>query len=192
MKKKKPVILLDCDGVLADFTTEALDLIEQETGKRYTPEEIPHWEVFESLGHPELWAKFGEKADQIGYCASMKPYPAALVAVKKFQETYEVLIVTAPVDARPWMYERAHWIGDHFGISRKKVIFAHEKQQVRGDMLVDDKPANVIAWAAANPEGIAVLWSHPYNRVAELPEGIVRTSDWNELATMLREKFDED
>jgi len=72
------------------------------------------------------------------------------------------------------------------------VIFAHEKQQVRGDMLVDDKPANVIAWAAANPEGIAVLWSHPYNRVAELPEGIVRTSDWNELATMLREKFDED
>ncbi len=190
--KKIPVVLLDCDGVLADFTTEALGLIERETGKRYTPEEIPHWEVFESLGHPEMWVKFGELASQVDYCASMKPYPEALVAVKKFRETCEVLIVTAPVDARPWMYERAHWIEDHFGISRKKVIFAHEKQQVQGDMFVDDKPANVLVWAAANPDGIAVLWDHPYNRVAILPKGVVRTSDWNVLHSLLSKRVNED
>ena len=187
--KKKPVILLDCDGVLADFTSLALQLIKDETGKSYSPDDIPHWEVFESLGYPEIWNTFGEKASKPGFCAGMKVYPRAQAAVKKFRETCEVLIVTAPVDARPWMYERAHWLGTHFDISRKKVIFAHEKQQVRGDMLVDDKPDNVIAWAEANPDGIAVLWAHPYNRSAALPEGVIRTSSWKELHAIVKETF---
>ena len=185
--KKKHVILLDCDGVLADFTTIALDLIEQETGRRYTEKEIPRWDIFESMGFPELWTAFGVKAAQPGFCFGMKPYPKAKAAVKKLSEHYDVVIVTAPVDAPPWMYERAHWLGEHFEMSRKKVIFAHEKQLVHGDCFVDDKPANVIAWAEAHPDGVAVLWDHPYNRSVELPEGIIRTSDWRALHSMLKD-----
>lgn len=189
---KKPVILLDCDGVLADFSALALRIIEEETGLKYLPEDIPRWDIFESLGLPQIWEAFGERAQNIGLCASIKPYAEAIKEVQKLTNKYEVLIVTAPVDALPWMYERAHWLEEHFGIPRKKVIFAHAKQYVQGDVLVDDKPDNVIVWSEANPNGIAVLWEHPYNRDVELPKGIIRTSDWNELHSILKEKFDED
>ena len=188
-KLKKPTVLLDCDGVLADFTSLALQFIENETGKLYKQEDIPHWEIFESLGYPELWSKFNLRAGDVGFCSGIKPYRQAMAGVKKLRNDCEILIVTAPVDALPWMYERAHWLEEHFDISRKKVIFAHEKQHVRGDMLVDDKPDNVFAWAKANPDGVAVLWAHPYNRSVTLPEGVIRTSNWKELHTIMKEVF---
>lgn len=189
---KKPIILLDCDGVLADFTDLALQIIEEETGKKFYPIDIPRWDVFESLGFPEIWEAFEKRVSQVGLCKGIKPYPQSLGAVKKLVEKYEVLIVTAPVDALPWMYERAHWIEDHFQISKKKVIFAHAKQFVRGDVLVDDKPDNIIEWATANPNGLAVLWEHSYNRDAVIPGNAIRVSDWTKLLDILKERFDED
>lgn len=187
--KKKPIVLLDCDGVLTDFTEAALELIKQETGRSYTAAEIPRWDIFESLGYPELWTLFTKKASEIGYCRDLKVCDRALDGVQNLREKYDVVVVTAPVDALPWMYERAHWLEDNFDISRKKVIFAHEKQHVCGDVLVDDKPDNVIQWFEAHPQGLAVLWSHPYNQNVSLPSGIVRTSDWNELISLLDKRF---
>lgn len=35
---------------------------------------------------------------------------------------------------------------------------------MRGDIFVDDKPAHVRAWQAANPAGMAYLFDAPYNR----------------------------
>lgn len=177
----KPVILLDCDGVLADFTSLALKYIEEETGKKYQVEDVPRWDVFESLGYPELWEKFGKAANATGVCANIKPYVNAFAGVKNLQKEYNVVIVTAPVDALPWMYERVHWLEENFEIPRKNVIFAHEKHHVKGAVFVDDKPENVFNWHESNPEGLAVLWEHPFNESVELPCDIVRTSDWDDL-----------
>lgn len=187
---KKPTVLLDCDGVLADFTSLALSLIEEETGIVYRPEEIPRWDVFESLGHPELWEEFEKKASVPGLCAGMDLIPGSLSGVNLLKKHCEIYIVTAPVDAMPWMYERAHWIEENFDIPRHNVIFAHAKHCVKGDIFVDDKPDNVTKWAEKNPKGLAVLWEHPYNTHVALPNGIIRTSDWKELDQLAKEVSD--
>jgi 5'(3')-deoxyribonucleotidase len=190
--KKKATVLLDCDGVLADFTEVALSIIAEKTGIVYSAEDIPRWDIFESMGLPELWEELVKRANRKGFCSSIRPYSPAIMGVKKLRKKYDVLCVTAPVDALPWMYERAHWLEEHFDIPRKKVIFAHEKHHVHGDVLVDDKPDNVIAWAEANPDGVAVLWEHPYNEKVSLPEGIVRCSDWNDLLSTLKDLLPDD
>ena len=47
---RKPRVLVDVDGVLADFLTPAFKIIEKLTGRLYRPEEIKQWDIFETIG----------------------------------------------------------------------------------------------------------------------------------------------
>lgn len=190
---KKPVLLFDCDGVLANFSSFALSFIESETGIVYQEKDIPSWDIFESLGHGDLWEKFKEICSTKGFCTKISPYSEAISPMRELSKKYEIVIVTAPVESSPtWCYERTNWLKEHFEIHPKKVIFAHEKSLIQGDVFVDDKVANVVAWNELNPKGLAVLWEHPYNRDFQISDSIIRTSDWNFLFNLIEQTFKEE
>jgi 5'(3')-deoxyribonucleotidase len=189
-KMKQPVILLDCDGVIADFVHTALKFTESRTGKKYTPSDVSKWDIFESLGHPELWNQFNLFCEVEGTCLDILPYPESLDPVAALKSKYDVVIVTSPVDAKPWMHERAVWLKQHFNIERKKVIFANEKHHVMGDVLIDDKPSNIIGWCEANPHGLGILWDQPYNRAElSLPSNSTRLSTWESVVSHITSRF---
>ena len=49
---KKPRVLLDVDGVLADFLTPTLEILHRLTDRRWLAEEMTSWDLFElSLIH---------------------------------------------------------------------------------------------------------------------------------------------
>lgn len=161
-------ILLDCDGVIADFTTEALKVINRKLGlkgkQRFNISHITQWDICDSVGHPELWPDVMKASSKKGFCLKIKAYPGSEAGVKLLQQHGTVFIVTSPLSAPLWMSERTEWVKKNFGIEKSHVIHTEAKFLVQGTALIDDKFENIQSWVIANPKGLGLLWDMPYNR----------------------------
>lgn len=122
MKKIKPILYFDMDGVLADF-------------HRALKEKVT----------PELAAKYGEDLDQIpGIFNDLQPVHGALYAFNELSTKFDVYILSTAPWGNPeaWMEKRL-WVEKHLGdIAKKKLILSHNKHLNRGDYLIDDRTAN--------------------------------------------------
>lgn len=80
----------------------------------------------------------------------------------------EVFFVTSPIlTMRSWVYTRTQWLKKHFDATERDMVFTKSKHVVRGDVLVDDKPENVLEWAKTD-QGVAYLLLKSYNSPEEL------------------------
>ncbi|WP_431158814.1 5' nucleotidase, NT5C type [Winogradskyella poriferorum] len=119
----KPIIYIDMDGVIADFS-KAIKTHPKSNLKPYQedPDNIPG--IFE---HLELITGAKGAIHQL-----------------HLSNKYDLFILTtAPWDnPSAWMHKRL-WIEKHFGdIFYKKVIITHRKDLLIGDYLIDDRTAN--------------------------------------------------
>ena len=177
----QPVVLVDCDGPLADFTTYALELVFQETGKQWQPEDIKTWEIFETINDKSLEDRVYAKLKGRGGCSSLAVVEGALEGIKRLQGISEVVIVTAPFSgSETWVHERENWLYKHFGIPAVDIIHAKKKYHVAGDFLVDDRPKHIRSWAARWKSGHALLWDTPGNRTAA-DQSLERVHSWAEV-----------
>ena len=144
----KPIIYIDMDGVIADFS-EAIKTHPEATSETYidNPDNIPG--IFE---HLEL-------------------LPGAKEAIHHLHlsEQYDLFILTtAPWDnPSAWMHKRL-WIETHFGkIFYKKMIITHRKDLLVGDYLIDDRIAN----GAGNFKGTHLHfgWDYINNKFNKYP-----------------------
>ena len=190
----RPTVLLDCDGVIADFTGAALALIRQLTGHVYAPEQITTWDIFDSLPKEprSVRDEVYRRLKAIGGCASIPVYPGAVGGVRRLRKIADVIVVTSPFHGSPtWMHERESWLKWHFDIT--DVHHAKSKARVHGDVFVDDKPAHIEDWArfwvgeGRNPRAVPVLWKTP-RMTDPLPTGsALVTSNWAEVIALVRE-----
>lgn len=186
MKRRR--ILLDCDGVLADFCTACFDLIEAHTGDRHTHEEVTHWDLFTVVGKAHLKPLMKETAAKSGWCLGFPMYAGAQGFVQRLQELGEVVIVTSPMTTPYWAYERTVWLEQHFGIPKGRIVHTEGKHYVRGDVLIDDADENCFKWHAEYPDALTLLWDAPYNREVDLHgTGIVRVKSWDEALAAIEE-----
>lgn len=159
----KPVILVDCDGVLADFTAAFLQIVHDIIGRKHTVYQVTEWEFRDCITSKEedklLWDHI---AVTPGIVANLQPLPfmQGLDVLRKYAT---VKCVTSPSLGPHWMYERHKWLMKVAGFSKRDIIFASDKGPVRGDFLVDDAVHNVEEWKAANPHGTAILLEQPWN-----------------------------
>src|SRR5574338_196722 len=180
-------ILLDCDGILADFATPYLELIEQLTGFQYNTENLTNVEFLKGLDLECIDKDIRKLVYKKGYCRNIPVYEGAKKGVKMLQEIGEVVIVTSPMVGGPyWMFERAEWLNTHFGIKKENLIFATKKECVRGDIFVDDHPNMYEKWnkengpksmickyygsyetIPSNENGKAFMWERPWNKNAK-------------------------
>lgn len=177
---RRPVILLDCDGILADFIGGVLPLIHRVTGRQAAREQITAFDFAASLGLNPDEAAAVKRA--IGcsdrFASTLEAYPGAIEGVGTLREVADVYIVTSPWNSNPtWTHDRETWLRRHFGIPHSHVIHGSAKHLVRGDVFVDDKTETVVAWQAAHPSGRALRWSTPHN--ARDAYGGSSTNDWN-------------
>jgi len=187
MKRKR--VLLDCDGVLADFCAASFALIEQHTGDRHLPEEVTQWDLFVAVGKPHLKPLMKETAAKSGWCLGFPIYPGAQDFVAKLQETCDVVIVTSPMTTPYWAYERTIWLEQHFSIPKGRIVHTEGKQYVKGDVLIDDADENCFKWHKEFPEALTLLWDAPYNRQVDLAgTGIVRVKSWSDAMANIEER----
>lgn len=167
-QSRKPVVLLDCDGILADFVTPVLDEVHRLTGSRYSLDDLKTWEIFDTLPYgPEIKSACYARMKEPGACAALTLYPGAKEAVAKIKELADLYILTSPMRSKTWAHERTDRLEKHFKISHDRVIHAHAKHLVVGDVFIDDKPSNVASWRAHHPNGWALLRLHSYSSVGD-------------------------
>jgi hypothetical protein len=173
---------LDCDGLLADFISAALVIVEEVTGRRHLPAEVKVFDFTVALGLSPQEASAVKRAigSRRGFAAGLEPYPEAIQGVQRIRELGEVFCVTSPWDSNPWWREeREAWLVDHFGIDT--VHHAEDKRGYPADVFVDDRSKHVEAWGKTWPNGHAVLWRTLHNGTEPVPTGAHSAGSWDEL-----------
>lgn len=156
----KRTIAVDCDGVLANFTghlmmTAALSWGTDPKGPGPLPREALHgkgWECLQVIHeyYGKTMAELSNLVKTPGFCANIDVLDGAREFVDELRalEGAEVLIVTSAWSGPYWHHERLEWLWQNFKVAAKDVIFASRKEYVDADILIDDKPDNIIDWWA--------------------------------------------
>lgn len=175
---KRPRVLLDVDGVLADFLEASLTVIKNLSGKTYTIDDFKTWDLFETV--PRAFEQpFYDAVNRPGWCRALQVYPGAIEGVRALRQVSDLYVVTSPLNHVPtWTHEREAWLHEHFGIPHKQVVHTSAKYLCLGDLLIDDRPANIEKWEAEHPNGRGLLWDQPYNHGSNAG---IRVKDWNDV-----------
>lgn len=181
----RPRVLLDVDGVLAQFTRAFLGAVRAELGHDYDVDAVTTYSLIDCLGLSK--AEFDRCAAHVnepGFARTLDVYPGAVEGVAALHRVADVYIVTSPWNSNPtWTYDREAWLAEHFGIPHSRVVHTSAKHLVRGDVLVDDKTSTLVEWQAEHPTGIAVQWVTPHNARDQWDGAATR--DWPTLCQMI-------
>ena len=170
-------VLLDVDGVLADFLTPAIKVVQDITGAPPSADAMKDWNIFRGYDK-KTENKFYDVFKSEGWCMSLELYPGARAGVQLLRDNdLDVYFVTSPMHGRNWYYERAAWLMKHFDAKHDHVIHTNAKHVCVGRVLVDDKPAHVENWQASHPLSTGILWDRPYNQ--EVTRWITRANSWD-------------
>lgn len=161
-KARGTPVLIDVDGVIANFCDGVTSYIERRFGIKVDQSKIFGDVRDEANG---LWDdECEEHIKAPGFARRLKEYPGAVDAVKQIMETYDVVFVTSPYPySDTWCQDRFMWLRDRFQIGRDDVIFARDKRFVHGLTLIDDRPENVADWSAYWQK-YSILMSRPWNK----------------------------
>ena len=181
----RPVILLDVDGVLADFVGFYIEALEwckvQARRETIVNEDIP--------GCLQLTAHQRRTAEKViespGAAGRIKALDGAATAVSTLRNMGRVVFVTTPwPGADTWVHDRYQWLGVLFGCRSEDYFPVADKSLIAGDVMIDDNMRNVVMWH--RPERLTLLWDTPHNRSSEPPAGIDRVSDWDAVFVAVR------
>ncbi len=159
-------ILIDMDGVIADFDQEFLrKWRERHPEKPYIPlEERTTFYVKDS--YPEALRSFiAEILLEESFFRGMIPVPGAKEALEEMvRKGFEVFICTSPLSTYGnCVLAKYEWVEEYLGTSWvNKIILTKDKTIVKADFLIDDKPE--ITGAEKIPSWEHILYDRPYNR----------------------------
>lgn len=164
-------ILLDVDGVLADFPSAALRWLNTGRGpSAFTLDQIDQHDILKAFKLEDLQERFDQWCIDTDVCRHLPVYEGAQAFVKELRKLGELVIVTSPYGAVPaWMHQRLGWLREHFGIDKRDVVFCKRKELVRGHVLIDDKLENCEAFAGSAQHRSALVFDRPWNRSGKLP-----------------------
>lgn len=155
------VVLLDMDNVVADLMSKWLEIYNNEYNDNLKAEEINTWKI-ETLARKCSPEQFHEIVTRSGFFADLTVLPNAIEVTRRLQQAgHDLYFVTAtPYDNPTGGFDKQNWVEKHFPhIGKSRVIQTHNKQMIKGDILFDDGPTNLI-----NFPNIKIAMDFPYNR----------------------------
>jgi len=178
------VLLLDVDGPLGDFHSEARNVANKLFGLNLTIDDFVTWDVTDILPTQEMKDKLNAAIAEPGFASRILPTAGSVEAVKELKQLCEVVFVTTPhAHSRTWMRERQDWLHGHYGVNPDEIVHAFKKHHVVGDILVDDRPKTIARWEARHPQAHALLWTMPYNGT---DRGFRRASSWEKVILLVQ------
>ncbi len=161
MDKKQ--ILLDVDGVLANFVQGSIDFHGMNSEFKW--EDATDWTYYKKSPWSLTSREFFLPLDTVEFWENLKPYEYA-VPFYRFLKTLgaELTICTAvpdgSVNAASGKYR---WLKKHLGIDSSDVVITRKKHLLANDhtLLIDDAMHNAIGFR--NNGGNVILFPRPWN-----------------------------
>lgn len=149
-------ILFDVDGVLANLHVAWLKRYNLEYHDRLAVKDIIKWDIHE-LVKPECGTKVYDYLDYTIY-DEVSPIRGAREAVQYARQWSRVIFVTTPCNNHGGA--KLVWLNKHgFEVDKKDYIECHDKSLIRGDVLIDDYPNNLLGFV-----GLPILFDRPWNQ----------------------------
>ena len=170
-------ILLDMDGVLAQFIPALIEEYNFLTNEHISEDEIKSFNVKDYVNDPFL---VGRIKNATGFARNLKPYDGALDAVNFLVGAgHEILFVSCPTNCPTSAHEKREWLNYYFSKLWQKAPLITTppgmKKHVRGDVLVDDDPKNL---DDLHPATKGLLWHTRQNAAVT---GYERVYSWDHL-----------
>ena len=182
---KRPIVFVDCDGVLADFTQVYLDWVRESKYARipaFTKEEITQFDIGKAFGFPDnVWKEFSDWLNKNPHKLDFEVLGDARYALGVLRSFCDVVCVTSPLTGCDlWVPRRNVWLEKKLGFSKDDIFHGSRKELLCGHVLVDDKVENVLRWADENKGGMGLLFDQPWNRMrVEFPLNAMKVFDWS-------------
>ncbi|ETI07327.1 5' nucleotidase, deoxy (Pyrimidine), cytosolic type C protein (NT5C), partial [Bordetella pertussis STO1-CNMC-0004] len=165
LRRDSMLILLDQDGVLADFEHAFIDAWR----KRHPDIEPVAFEERKSFHIREDYApELRGLAEAIytapGFIRDLPPVPGAVEAFRELLALgMDVRICSSPLmQFENCVAEKYLWVERHLGRdATQRLILTRDKTLVQGDLLIDDRP---VITGAARPRWRHIIYDAPYNR----------------------------
>lgn len=180
MKKRKPIVLIDQDDVLAEYIKAIAEAFNKKHGTKFQCTDCKSWDLISVFGEgiceimhePDLFRK-------------LEPVKDALEVFERLykSELFDMYIVTA---AQPSSVEaKFEWIQKYMPyFPLTKVIVCSVKNMIKGDYLLDDGMHNIRAFAEAGGTSIVFNRPHNYNDGKEFQ----RIYGWKEFEEFITEE----
>lgn len=161
-------ILIDMDGILVDICHDWLRLYNIDYDDNISVADLKSYDTHESV-KAECGLKIYDYIDQPNFFRNLRPIKGALESVRRLHEAgHGITILTAPSKSPTCAWDKVEWIKDHLPfLSRKDVITAHKKHLVKGDVFIDDKPANIRDYRVSWPLAKTMTIAYPYNKMLD-------------------------
>jgi len=159
------LILLDQDGVLADFEHAFIEAW-RERHPDIPPVPYESRRSFHILEDypPELRARAEAIYTAPGFIRNLPPVPGAVEAYRELLALgLDVRICSSPLrQFENCVAEKYLWVERHLGrAATERLVLTRDKTLVRGDLLIDDKP---FIQGALPPSWRHIVYDTPYNR----------------------------
>ncbi|WP_447642035.1 MULTISPECIES: 5' nucleotidase, NT5C type [Chitinophagaceae] len=170
-------IILDMDNVIAEINPQYVVYFKEVYGKDLRLEELVAHQKNGTFPDYSLLHKLLEIPQFFRTLPVMADAPEV---VKQLNEKYELFIVSAAMEFPQALTEKLDWLAEHFPfIKTKQVAFSGSKKFVYGDIMIDDKVANLDHF-----NGRKFLFSHP-NNLKYTGSQYTRVDNWKDIAKIL-------
>lgn len=188
---------IDLDEVLADFLSALIEYHNATYGTSLFKEQ------FQSYRFWEIWGGTKEEAiqkvydfHQTSYFRNIKPVVGSQEATNILRQNNDLFVITSRQNDVSEATQK--WVAQYFPNVFSDIFFTNHYSQngsststkkqicdsVGVDILIEDEPERVSE--CLNPKRKNLLFDHPWNRNAELPQEIYRVHSWKEILNFIQ------
>lgn len=167
------IILLDMDGVMADWNTPLLEQYNFLTNEGVTIDQIKSVKTYKWVKDPMTMKRLCEAP---GFVRNLPPMDGAIEAVEELHKKgHDICFVSNATNCLSSAHEKREWLRFHFSKVWQiaPLVLTQQKFRVRGDVLLDDFSRNL---ENLHPETKGLLWHTTYN--ADI-QGFERIYSWD-------------
>lgn len=184
----KPVLLLDMDGIIADFNRFSIRTYNDIHGTNLDEGKCDLYIYDHDVKDPSIDKKALRKPyTEPGAFINLPLIEGSQEGVARLSKFFEIYLLTTHYWSNPTcVYEKEVWLQRYFPALANNGIFTKHKPLVKGDVFVDDRPSNLAAWKAKNPEGKTGTLEYNWTDKANTD---FCADNWYDLATKIIEGF---
>ena len=144
--KEKSLVLVDCDGVLADFCGTIISAVNNKITYQQV-RQLGDWDIVKLFNQEEI-KRYNAILSEDSFWRYLPVFPASIEGIEKLRsKDCEVVFVTAPWNGcKTWADARKSWLKYYFSTKDDEVIITSRKDLVFGNVFIDDRVSMVEKW----------------------------------------------